>query len=91
MNIELQVDPPKFQVGDWVRLSHPLYKKNTVGMITQTRCSITVFTVKSPSEFAATETRYVYFLHNLRTFAFFAEADLEYVTAEMADEIGEEK
>lgn len=89
MNIELHIEPPKFQVGDWVRLHHPMYKKNTVGVITQIRCFVTIFTGEPPPDFAATKTRYVYFLHN-RGETFFAEADLEYITAEMADKIESE-
>ena len=91
MNIELHIDPPKFQVGDWVLLSHPLYKKNTVGMITKTRCLIRAVTVISPPEFSVQKHDYVYWLHNQPgPFTFFAEADLEYITADLAEEIENE-
>ena len=85
MIVELKIDSPKFQVGACVLLHHPMYLKNTWGVITQIRCSVTIFTVKSPPEFMTTETRYVYFLHNIPD-TFFAEADLEYIPAEMAPE-----
>lgn len=90
MNIALNIDPPKFQVGDWVRLHHPMYEGNTAGMITQTRCSVTVFTMKAPPKFKATKTRYVYFLH-IAPDTFFAEADLDYIYAadKAADNGGE--
>lgn len=82
MNIELHVDPPKFQVNDWVRLSHPLSKKKTVGKITQIRCLVTIFTVKSPPEFEVSKLSYAYFLHNINH-TFFAEDDLSSITAEV--------
>ncbi len=89
MNIQLNVDPPKFQVGDWVYLHHPLYNEKTPGMITQIRCLVTIFTVKMPPEFRATETRYDYFLHISAT-TFFAEADLEKSVRDLNEEIESE-
>ncbi len=86
MNIQLNIVPPLFQVDDWVRLHHPMYKNGTEGMITQTDCFIRVYAVRSPPGFRVAEFRYVYFLHNIPD-TFFAEADLEYIyAADKADE-----
>lgn len=86
MNIKLNIDPPKFQVGDRVYLRHPMYNIKTPSMIAQIRCFITVSAKNSPPEFKSREWRYVYFLHNIRE-TFFAEADLEQSVRDLADEI----
>jgi len=86
MNIELHINSPKFQVGDWVYLHHPMYKKKVPSMITQIRCFITMSAKNSPPKFKAREYRYVYFLHNIRE-TFFAETDLEKSVRDLAEEI----